>query len=131
MKNIKKMLECRTIFLQSVAYLNGDNINIDENFNIILESFLENYFYGNEEYFNLIYYFDIDDEGNLNIREEEEWTQELNKYLNYFRTNNNEKVIAMYNDIGEEDINKLSILAEQFYGYIMTLNDMNKTRIRN
>lgn len=131
MKNIKKMLECRALFLQSIAYLNGENIDIDENFNIILESFLENYFYGNEDYFNLIYYFDIDEEGNLTIREEEEWTQELNKYLNYFRTNNNEKVIAMYNDIGIDDINRISNLASYFINYIMTLNDMNKARIKN
>lgn len=131
MKNIKKMLECRALFLQSIAYLNGENIDIDENFNIILESFLENYFYGNEDYFNLIYYFDIDEEGNLTIREEEEWTQELNEYLNYFRINNNEKVIAMYNDIGIDDINRISNLASYFINYIMTLNDMNKTRIKN
>ena len=131
MKTIKKMLECRAIFLQSIAYLNGENITMDENFNILLEGFLENYFYDNEDYFNLIYYFDINEDGNLVVREEEEWTEELNKYLNYFKTNNNEKVIAMYNDIGFEDITKLSILAEQFYGYIMTLNDMNKTRIKN
>ena len=131
MKNIDKMLKCRALFLQSIAYLNGENINIDDNFNILLENFLENYFEGNEDYFNLIYYFDIDDEGNLNIIEEESWTNELNKYLNYFKENNHVKVKEMYDDIGTDGVKKISTLAEQFIIHVMTLNDMYKTKIKH
>lgn len=131
MKNIDKMIKCRALFLQSVAYLNGENINIDDNFNLILESFLETYFYGNEDYFNLIYYFDIDEEGTLAIREDEEWANSLNKYLTYFMTNNHDKVKEIYDEIGREDVKKISTLAEMFYAYVIALNDMSNTRIRS
>ena len=131
MKNIKKMIECRALFLQSIAYLNHDNIELDDNFNLILEGFLENYFQGLEESFNLIYYFDIDDDGNLMVREEEEWVLELNKYLNYFRNNDNDKVKKLYDDIGYYNINKISELANLFMEYIIILKDMTMSKIRN
>ena len=131
MNKISKMIKCRALFLQSVTYLNGSNIDLDEKLVLLLESFLENYFEGNEAYFNLIYYFDTDEEGNLQLTEDPNWLDELKTYLDYFKNGDNEKVKKLYDDIGPEDVKRISILAEQFINYILLVNDMNKTRIKN
>lgn len=131
MKKIDKMLKCRALFLQGVAYLTNENIDLDENFNLLLENFIENYFIGNEEYFNLIYYFDIDEEGNLKVMEDPAWSETLSEYLGYFNNGNSEAVKKIYDDIGQEDVNKISILTEQFVNHIIVLNDMNNNRIKS
>ena len=131
MKKIDKMLKCRALFLQGVAYLANENLNLDENFNLLLQNFLENYYIGNEEYFNLIYYFDIDEEGNLKVIEDPTWSETLSEYLGYFNNGNSEAVKKLYDDIGQEDVNKISILTEQFVNHILILTDMNNNRIKS
>lgn len=131
MKKIDKMLKCRALFLHGVAYLTNVNLDLDENFNLLLQNFLENYFVGNEEYFNLIYYFDIDEAGNLKVMEDPAWSETLSEYLGYFNNGNSEAVKKLYDDIGQEDVNKISILTEQFVNHIIVLNDMNNNRIKS
>lgn len=131
MKKIDKMLKCRALFLQGVAYLANENLDLDENFNLLLQNFLENYYIGNEEYFNLIYYFDIDEAGNLNVMEDPAWSETLSEYLGYFNNGNSEAVKKIYDDIGQEDVNKISILTEQFVNHILILKDMNNNRIKS
>ena len=131
MKNIDKMIKCRAIYLESIAALIGDEIQLDDNFNILLNSFLETYLESYAELFNLIYYFDFDEKNELVIKEEPEWQELLNKYLTYFRTGNSKEIIKMYDDIGFDNANKIGILAQKFYMYIAVLNDMNNKKIRS
>ena len=131
MDKIEKMIKCRALFLQSIAYLSHGNIDLDEKIVLLLENFLENYFEGNEAYFNLIYYFEMDEFGNLQLMEDPNWLDKLKTYLGYFKNGDNEKVKQLYDDIGYEDVQKVSILAEQFINHILVLNDINKTKIKN
>ncbi len=131
MKDIEKMLKCRALFLQSIAYMTGSNLEMDEAFNDLLEGFMENYLEDNYDKFNLIYYFSSDEEGNLTFVEEPVWFEEMNKYLKYFQNGNHDKVIKLYDDIGSENVDKISHLAKIFWIYVMALNDMNKHRVRS
>ena len=131
MKDVCKMLKCRALFLQSVAYMMQDNINMDDRFMTLLEGFMENYLEDNYDEFNLIYYFTQDEDGNLAVVEEPEWYLEVLKYVNYFRNSDNDKVIKLYDDIGFENVDKISHLAKIFWIYVMALNDMNKHRVRS
>ena len=131
MKNIDKMLKCRALFFQSIAYVMEENIDMDGDFFALLEGFMENYLVDNYDEFNLIYYFTKDDDGNLAFVEEPEWTDDLIKYLNYFRNCDNNKVIELYDDIGEENVDKISHLVKLFWIYTMALDDMNKRKIRS
>ena len=73
MKDIDKMLKCRALFLQSIAYLMGDNLVPSEEFSLLLESFMGNYLEDNYDKFNLIYYFTQDEDGNLAVAEDSDW----------------------------------------------------------
>ena len=131
MKDIEKMLKCRALFLQSIAYMTGSNLKMDEAFNDLLEGFMENYLEDNYDKFNLIYYFSSDEEGNLTFVEEPVWFEEMNKYLKYFKDGDNDKVIKLYDDIGPEDVDKISYLTELFWMYVTILNDMGRSKIKS
>ena len=131
MKDIDEMLKCRALFLQSIAYLMGDNLVPSEEFSLLLESFMGNYLEDNYDKFNLIYYFTQDEDGNLAIAEDEDWDIKMDKYLGYFRDRDSKNISKLYDDIGDININKISRLAELFWEYVMILYDMNNSKIRN
>ena len=121
MKDIDKMLKCRALFLQSIATLYGDSIMFDDNLRYLLAGFYNSYIRGNFNKFCLIYCFKIKD-GMVVIHEEDEWVESLNRYLNYFLIGDNKNIIKLYDDIGYENVEKISELAEMFYNYIKEMS---------
>ena len=130
MKNISKMLKCRALFIQSVSCIFGEDVELNEEFAMLLNSFCKDNLTGNEDYFNLIFYFDLDDNFNVVVREEEEWKDEMYQYLNYFTVGNVSRVKEIYDDIGDEDVAKISVLAEQFVDYMCQLYEISADKIK-
>ena len=132
MKDIQKMIKCRAIFLYDIATIYEDfEIIYDDRFKELLRSFLENYLINYYKYFNLIYYFSFEDD-KLHINEEEEYKNELARYLKYFEYYDVKNIIRLYDDIGKDNVDMLSKLAELFCEYVMIISDMNSNKkIRN
>ena len=131
MEDIENMMKCRAIFLYSIGLLNDVSILEDERLNYLLHGFLENYLKDNFEIFNLIYCFKKNENGNLCIYEEEDWTDILYKYLGYLAAHDNKNIIKMYNDVGVDIVNRISDLVGLFYGYVMVLRDMSLVKVRS
>ena len=131
MEDIENMMKCRAIFLYSIGLLNDVSILEDERLNYLLQGFLENYLKDNFEIFNLIYCFKKDENGNLCIYEEEEWTDILYKYLGYLAAHDNKNIIKMYDDVGIDIVDRITYLVELFYGYVMVLRDMSLVKVRS
>jgi hypothetical protein len=144
MKNIDRMLKCRAIFIYNIGLIFDDfSFIFSEELAILLEGFLNDYFGGvivrskdgtvmnNYEAFNLIYYFTSDENDNLMVMEEPEWDIKLNEYLEFFLKGNKEKVLKIYDEIGYEDIDKITELVSLFKAYVLALNDMYKLRVRS
>ena len=132
MEDIENMMKCRAIFLYNIGLICDDvTILEDDRLNYLLHCFLENYLNDNFEIFNLIYCFRKDDDGNLCIYEEEEWTNTLYKYLGYFAMRDNKKIIKMYDDLGNDIVNRIGKLTEQFYDYVKILKDMSLVKVRS
>ena len=132
MEDIENMMKCRAIFLYSIGLLCNDiSLLEDERLNYLLHGFLENYLKDNFEIFNLIYCFKKDQDGNLRIHEEAEWTDMLYKYLGYLARHDNKRIIKMYDDIGTKVVNKISELAKLFYEYVFMLRDMSLVKIKS
>ena len=131
MEDIENMMKCRAIFLYSIGLLNDVSILEDERLNYLLQGFLENYLKDNFEIFNLIYCFKKDENGNLCIYEEEEWTDILYKYLGYLASHDNKNIIKMYDDVGIDIVNRITNLVELFCDYVMVLRDMSLVKVRS
>ena len=129
-KDVTKMLKCRAIFLQSLATLNNGIIRFDETLDSLLDGFFDSYIRGNFDKFSLIYCFQLE-KGKLVIHEEDEWELELYRYLNYFLYQDDKKILKLYDDVGDESIDKISELAEMFYQYIDELYSMKTYTLKS
>ena len=94
-----------------------------------MQSVLETHKYF--DLFNLIYVFESDEEGQVQIHEEDEWAIPLYKYLNYFNVNDSKSIIKLYDDIGNEDVDKITKLVELFNEYLMILFDNRVIKIKS
>ena len=130
-KKVDMMMKCRSIFLYNIGLIYEDFTLLDNEYlYVLLKGFLEDFIESNFDTFNLIYYFKMD--GNdLIIYEEPEWLEILDKNLDYLRNHDVNNINKLYDDVGYKKIAKLTELVTLFYSYVMTLNDMNKARIRN
>lgn len=132
MEDIENMMKCRAIFLYSIGLLLDDiSIIYDNRFDYLLRSFLDNYLKDNFDIFNVLYYLKKDENGNIYIYEEEEWTGMLYEYLWYLSIHDNKKIIKMYDDVGNNVVKKISDLVGLFYDYVMILRDMSLVKVKS
>ena len=132
MEDIENMMKCRAIFLYSIGLLLNDiSIIYDNRLDYLLRSFLDNYLKDNFDIFNVLYYLKKDENGNIYIYEEEEWTGMLYEYLWYLSIHDNKKIIKMYDDVGNNVVKKISDLVGLFYDYVMILRDMSFVKVKS
>ncbi len=124
MVTISKMLKCRALFLESIAALNNNFLLFDDNLNSYLEGFYESYKDTYFADFNLIFYFEMEDDKPV-IREKAEWGPILLRYLSWFQEGNIKEIKKLYDDIGFKDTQRVSNLAELFCEYIMEICNYN------
>jgi len=123
---MENILKCRALYLRSIALLFRSALVIDDTFLGILDNFLENYYFSYPDMFNLIYSFKEEDNKEENAERD---NLLLKKYL--FDLTVNDKAIKLYDEIGIDNVNKISILAEIFYEYYYEVMDIGNVRIRS
>lgn len=117
------LLKCRALYIWSISLTLEINLVIDNEFCQLENSFFVNYYKDYPDLFSLIY--EESEEGN-----KEEKYYKLLKYLYEFTVN--DSAIKLYDDIGMENVNKISELAYKFCEYYYVLYDMNNNvRIRS
>ena len=120
--DIDYMLKCRAIFIFSFGCLVDDLISVDNEFNYLIANFIEDNL---ETYFDslsLMYYFYEDDNYRMCPYDDVNWYDKMFDYLDYFNYKNSIKIAKLYDDVGIENVDKLTILASQFYDYVVKLN---------
>ena len=121
--DIDKMIKCRALYLQSIVSIIGENIEFDNSFSALLTVFAECYIEKYPDLFKIIYNYEIIN-NEIQFYEEDEWNDTLNWYLKrYFSSFDG--IRQLYNEIGVEDVDKISRLAELFCEYLYEVNDIN------
>lgn len=119
MEKIDYIIKCRILYLYSIAVMNGQEIALDEQFNTLLDNFMSDNFVAYFPLFNLIYQIDVDDDGDINICEEEYYDDMLYYCFKELNKNPNEFLKKLYSEIKYSDVEKISRLAELFYQYVI------------
>ena len=131
MSNIDLMIKRRALFLESIIMLDNGIMDDAASFGMLLDGFVQSYIDKYFDLFNLIYVFESDEEGKMQIHEEDEWAIPLYKYLNYFNINDSKNIIKLYDDIGYEDVDKITKLVELFNEYLNILFDNRVIKIKS
>ena len=125
MDKIDLMIKRRALFLTNVIALYNGIMDDAESFGMLLNGFSESYMEEYFDLFSLIYVFEKNEDGKLQIHEVDEWAISLYKYLNYFTIGDNKNIIKLYDDVGQEDVDKITCLVELFIDYINLLYQDN------
>ena len=128
MKDIKKMIKCRVLYLLSINWILDNYVNFDNDLSMLLSSFADNYLEQYQDLFDAIYDFKFVDE-KIEFNEQAGWDILLNHYLEYY-LNNFDEILSLYDEIGYDNIEKVSKLAELFCKYIydVYMTDNSKKR---
>ena len=131
MDNIDLMIKRRALFLETIIGIDNGIMDDAEGFGMLLNGFVQSYMDEYYDLFNLLYVFEKNDEGKLQIYEEDEWAIPLYKYLSYFNANDSKNIIKLYNEIGSETVDKISQLVELFQEYLSILFDNRVIKIKS
>ncbi|MBQ8218956.1 MAG: hypothetical protein IJZ79_04315 [Bacilli bacterium] len=118
------LLKCRALYLRSIALTLDINLVITDAFIELLNSFLNNYYEQYFDLFDLIYKLKTDEEEEYNS---EKCDELLKKYLYDFTVN--DIAIKLYDDIGTENVNKISELSYKFCEYYYEIIDINNNKL--
>ena len=116
------------LFFHTISLWKNDIIAVEsDEFKELLLGFIMNYYVGNEELFNKI--FDIKYAGGNRFSYKINY-DEVMKYAMY--DYNPKKLCRLYDEIGDDMIEKITLLAEAFCQYENIINDINNSvRIRH
>ncbi len=112
-----------TVFLYSISMLTGTFLDTDdENLRELIIGFISNYYYIKKDILNKMFDFKAVKPGEFKVMIDYD---KVTKYGSLFLTNP-KKLIALYDEIGKEDINEISNLSELFCNYCIVIDNMNK-----
>lgn len=130
-KDYNLMMKCRAIFIRSIAVILDGNYPYDSRFELLLKYFFDSYVYNIEDVFKIIYDVRTNEDGSKYIYEDEDMKKLFFKYL--IESNSNYRLGIMCEEVGQDNVNIISSLAELFYEYVLVINEVNsnKNRILN
>ena len=117
-----------TVLLYSISLILGGYINVDdENFRELLIGFINNFYYEKKNIFDKIFEFHMKNNNEMMVKIDYD---KVIKYGNIFLTNPR-KLAMVYDEIGREDINEITNLAQLFCFYCNQVDDMNNNLKRH
>ena len=126
--NMEKKYKYLAVWLYSISMLSGVNLDLDdETFKEFVMGFIMNTYYKEKKILDKMFDFKMLKAGEVSV------SIDYNKAAEYGQifASNPQELIKIYDEIGTDDINKISRLAELFCYYCLEVDDMNKNMKRH